>query len=114
MLFYRPYLAETYFILYRITLNNKYRKWAWELAQAIYKYCRTKSGAFSDLMDVNTVPSFKPDSQRASFISGTLKYLYLIFSDESFLPLNKWIFNTRGHPLPVCGTSVYYPKEKCK
>lgn len=30
-----------------------------------------------------------------------LKYLYLLFSDEDLLPLDKWIFNTEAHPFPV-------------
>lgn len=111
----RPDLAETYFILYRVTRENKYREWAWQLAQAFYRHCRTTSGGYSDLNTVDTVPTIKADYQRASFISATLKFLYLIFTDEDLVfPLDKWIFNTRGHPLPVCGTSAYYPKEKCE
>ena len=31
----------------------------------------------------------------------TLKYLYILFSDDDFLPLDKWVFNTEAHPLPV-------------
>ncbi|KAH9403840.1 hypothetical protein TYRP_015034 [Tyrophagus putrescentiae] len=113
-----PDLAETYFILYRLTGDGKYREWAWELAQAFYRHCRTTSGGFSDLKTVNSVPTVKSDYQRANFLSGTLKYLYLIFTDDTssapVLPLDKWIFNTRGHPLPVCGSSVYYSKDKCE
>jgi mannosyl-oligosaccharide alpha-1,2-mannosidase len=30
-----------------------------------------------------------------------LKYLYLLFTDEELLPLDKWTFNTEAHPLPV-------------
>lgn len=113
-----PDLAETYFILYRLTGDGKYREWAWELAQAFYRHCRTTSGGFSDLKTVNSVPTIKSDYQRANFLSATLKYLYLIFTDDTtsapVLPLDKWVFNTRGHPLPVCGTSVYYSKDKCE
>ena len=115
---FRPDLAETYFILYRLTGDGKYREWAWELAQAFYRHCRTTSGGFSDLKTVNSVPTIKSDYQRANFLSATLKYLYLIFTDDTtsapVLPLDKWVFNTRGHPLPVCGTSVYYSKDKCE
>ena len=31
----------------------------------------------------------------------TLKYLYLLFAEDDFLPLDKWVFNTEAHPLPV-------------
>ena len=30
-----------------------------------------------------------------------LKYLYLLFTDEDLVPLDKWVFNTEAHPLPV-------------
>ena len=43
----------------------------------------------------------KDDVQQSFFIAETLKYLYLLFSDDSILPLDKWVFNTEAHPLPV-------------
>jgi hypothetical protein len=30
-----------------------------------------------------------------------LKYLYLLFLDEDRLPLDRWVFSTEAHPLPV-------------
>ena len=35
------------------------------------------------------------------FLAETLKYLYLLFSEEDLIPLERWVFNTEGHPLPV-------------
>jgi hypothetical protein len=37
------------------------------------------------------------------FLAETLKYLYLLFEDESFenININKWIFNTEAHVLPI-------------
>ncbi len=43
----------------------------------------------------------KDDVQQSFFIAETLKYLYLLFSEDSILPLDKWVFNTEAHPLPV-------------
>lgn len=34
-------------------------------------------------------------------LAETWKYLYLLFSSEDLLPLDKWVFNTEGHPLPI-------------
>ena len=31
----------------------------------------------------------------------TLKYLYLLFSDDATIPLDDYVFNTEAHPLPV-------------
>ena len=30
-----------------------------------------------------------------------LKYLYLLFSADDPVPLDKWVFNTEAHPLPI-------------
>ena len=30
-----------------------------------------------------------------------LKYLFLLFTDEELVPLDKWVFNTEAHPFPV-------------
>ncbi len=35
------------------------------------------------------------------------KYLYLLFGDDNVFPLDQWVFNTNGHPLPVKGTPRY-------
>lgn len=110
----RPYLAETYFIMYRLTGDKKYQDWAWELTQAIYQHCETPSGGYSGLSDVNSVPALWNNFQRPNFISGTLKFLYLIFADHSSFPLERWIFNSQGHPLPVCGFSDQYTAKMCK
>ena len=29
------------------------------------------------------------------------KYMYLLFTDEEIVPLDKWVFTTEAHPLPV-------------
>ena len=34
-------------------------------------------------------------------ILARLKYLYLLFSDEDLVPLDRWVFNTEAHPLPI-------------
>jgi hypothetical protein len=37
------------------------------------------------------------------FLAETLKYLYLLFdeSEVDFYPVDKWVFNTEAHPLPI-------------
>jgi mannosyl-oligosaccharide alpha-1,2-mannosidase len=34
-------------------------------------------------------------------LAETFKYLYLIFLDHDPLPMDKWVFNTEAHPLPI-------------
>ena len=38
---------------------------------------------------------------------GSLKYLFLLFTDEDIVPLDQWVFNTEAHPLPVFHWSVW-------
>jgi hypothetical protein len=35
------------------------------------------------------------------FIAETLKYLFLLFSDDDILPLDEVVLNTEAHPFPV-------------
>lgn len=35
------------------------------------------------------------------FLAETLKYLYLLFSPPSVIPLDEWVFNTEAHPLRI-------------
>lgn len=41
------------------------------------------------------------------FLAETLKYFYLLFGSNDVLPLDKYVFNTEAHPLPV-----FTPPEK--
>lgn len=54
--------------------------------------CVGRFGSANSLM-VAQVDSF--------FYSETLKYLYLLFSPPTLLPLDQWVLNTEGHPFPV-------------
>ncbi|KAH8241946.1 hypothetical protein KR038_003159 [Drosophila bunnanda] len=103
----RPETFESYFVLWRLTHDQKYRDWGWEGVLALEKHCRTPYG-YSGLRNVYQQPPPKDDVQQSYFLAETLKYLYLLFSDDSVLPLDKWVFNTEAHPLPIKGANVYY------
>lgn len=38
----------------------------------------------------------------------SFQYLYLLFSDDSLISLDEWVYNTEGHPLPIKGVNPYY------
>lgn len=95
-----PELAESYFILWRLTHEPKYREYAWQLVMAIYEHCRTENG-YAQVQNVNRVPTIKNNVQLPIFISATLKYLYLIFTNDSLLPIDQWVFSAAGQPFPV-------------
>lgn len=35
------------------------------------------------------------------FLAETLKYLYLLFSPSTVIPLDEWVFNTEAHPVRI-------------
>jgi len=96
----RPEVIETYFVMWRLTKEQKYRDWAWEAAQNIEKHCHIGTG-YSGIRNVEQVPVNHDDVQQSFFLAETLKYLYLIFSEDNLISLNDWVFNTEAHPLPV-------------
>ncbi len=98
----RPETVESVFVMYRVTGDKRYREMGWKIFKAIEKHCRVKC-CYSGIKDVS-----KPDneielnnSMQSFFLAETLKYLYLLFSDDGVIPLDKYVFTTEAHPLPV-------------
>ena len=96
----RPETVESLFVLYRATGNTTYQDWAWEIFRSIEQYCKTPS-SFSGLVDVTKKDGPWNNSMQSFFFAETLKYLYLIFSDDSLLPLDEYVLTTEAHPLGV-------------
>ncbi|XP_038112190.1 mannosyl-oligosaccharide alpha-1,2-mannosidase IA isoform X2 [Culex quinquefasciatus] len=103
----RPETFESYFVMWRLTHDQKYRDWGWDAVMALEKHCRTPNG-YSGLKNVYLTDPQKDDVQQSFFLAETLKYLYLLFSDDSLLPLDDWVFNTEAHPLPVKGRNSLF------
>jgi mannosyl-oligosaccharide alpha-1,2-mannosidase len=102
----RPETLESLFVLYRLTGNVTYRHWGWRIFLAIKEHCRTECG-FSGIRNVfsGEMPLIHDDVMQGYFFSETLKYLFLLFSDEALLPLDQYIFNTEAHPLRIFPTT---------
>ena len=106
----RPEVIEGWLYLWRITHNNIYREWAWKAVQSIEKYCLVEeNGAYSGIRNVNSKQPDKDDVQQTFWMSETLKYLYLIFSNDDLVPFDKWVFNSEAHPLPIKGSNHAFP-----
>ncbi|KAJ3414741.1 hypothetical protein HDV05_006080 [Chytridiales sp. JEL 0842] len=97
----RPEAVEAFFTLYRVTGDEKYREWGWNVFKAFERYSRLPEGGYTCLDSVMTIPPPRQDKMESFFMSETLKYLYLLFTDPSVIPLDKFIFNTEAHPIPV-------------
>ncbi|KAG9337128.1 hypothetical protein JZ751_029719 [Albula glossodonta] len=96
----RPEVIESYMYMWRLTHDPKYRQWGWEAVEALERHCRVDAG-FSGIRDVYATTASHDNMQQSFFLSETLKYLYLLFSDDDLLSLEDWVFNTEAHPLPV-------------
>lgn len=87
-------------MLYRVTRDERYREDGWKIFQAIDKNCRTEV-AFAAVKDVTKVPVEHDDKMESFLLGETLKYLQLLFADPSVVPLDRYVFTTEAHPLPI-------------
>lgn len=68
----RPETFESYFILWRLTHDQKYRDWGWDAVQAIEKHCKSPGG-YSGIKNVYLEDPMKDDVQQSFFIAEALK-----------------------------------------
>ncbi|XP_010767683.1 endoplasmic reticulum mannosyl-oligosaccharide 1,2-alpha-mannosidase-like [Notothenia coriiceps] len=99
----RPETVESLFYLYRFTKDHKYQDWGWNILQNFNKYTKVSSGGYTSINNVRDPDYTSPRDKMESFFLGeTLKYLYLLFSDDpSSISLDEYVFNTEAHPLPI-------------
>nr|ATB19471.1 putative MNS3 [Thuja plicata] len=102
----RPETVESLFVLHRITQDPKYLEWGWQIFQAFESHTKVDSGGYTSLNDVTVLPPSRRDKMETFFLGETLKYLYLLFGDSNVLPLDRFVFNTEAHPLPIIGKGV--------
>ncbi|CAE7257631.1 MNS3 [Symbiodinium natans] len=97
----RPETIESLFVLWRTTKKQVYRNWGQRMLCAFYR-SKTPFG-FASLHNVNQ-PSKMRDDMPSFFVAETLKYLFLLFSDDAALPLDQFVLGTEAHPLPILHT----------
>lgn len=69
--------------------------------QGFEKYAKVPWG-YTSLANVKSEKPVQRDMMESFFLSETLKYLYLLFSDDRFtIDLNKYVINSEAHPLPI-------------
>ncbi|KAK2753603.1 mannosyl-oligosaccharide alpha-1,2-mannosidase [Arachnomyces sp. PD_36] len=117
----RPETVESLFYMYRITGDETYRHWGWEMFKNFIKHTAVINDApssvvdgvdsedintssyieaFTSLSNANVIPPVMNDNMESFWLAETLKYFYLLFSDRDFLPLESTVFNTEAHIFP--------------
>ncbi|XP_032396262.1 endoplasmic reticulum mannosyl-oligosaccharide 1,2-alpha-mannosidase isoform X1 [Etheostoma spectabile] len=99
----RPETVESLFYMYRFTKDPKYRDWGWDILLSFNNYTKVLGGGYTSINNVRDPLNPGPRDKMESFFLGeTLKYLYLLFSDDTEqLSLDKYVFNTEAHALPI-------------
>lgn len=86
----RPEAIESVFIMYRLTGDNYWREKGWRMFEGIAKHTRTNF-AHSAIEDVTSMQPKFQDSMESFWLSETLKYFYLLFSDPSVVNLDEYV-----------------------
>ena len=96
----RPETVESLFYMWRLTHKQIYRDLGWQIFLSIEKECRANAG-YAGLRDVTVPTPIQDDKMQSFFLAETLKYLYLLFSEDDIISLDKYVFNTEAHPLGI-------------
>ncbi|KAL4422458.1 hypothetical protein ABPG75_008655 [Micractinium tetrahymenae] len=96
----RPEALEAMWYMWRVTKDWRYRTWGWQIFQAFETHCKAEAG-YAGLKDVRVSPPRQDDTMQSFFLAETLKYLWLLFSDDSAFNFDEWVLNTEAHPLRI-------------
>lgn len=98
----RPEFVESLYYFYALTGNTTYQDMGWTIFNAFEKYTKVKHG-YTSIGNVKSVLNTRPrDMMESFFLAETLKYLYLLFSDDrKEIDLEKFVINTEAHILPI-------------
>ncbi|EGG23926.1 glycoside hydrolase family 47 protein [Cavenderia fasciculata] len=97
----RPELGESFYYLYTATHDPQFLRMGRDMIFSLNNLTRTKCG-FAGIKDVETQTYF--DKMESFFLSETIKYLYLLFTDQDdggLIGKRPYIFTTEGHILPM-------------
>lgn len=96
----RPEFIESTYFLYKATGDHYYLQVGKKVLKALQKYAKVACGYAA----VNDIRTGKHEDRMDSYLlSETIKYLYLLFTDEADLLINidDFIFTTEAHLLPL-------------
>jgi mannosyl-oligosaccharide alpha-1,2-mannosidase len=107
----RPETIESLYYGYRATGDKKWQDWAWEAFEALNRMSKVEGG-YTGLRSVMQPADDETrqfvDKMESFWLAETLKYLYLIFAEDSEMQVKsdgrmKYVLNTEAHPLLIRG-----------
>ncbi|XP_058473138.1 ER degradation-enhancing alpha-mannosidase-like protein 3 [Solea solea] len=104
----RPEFAESTYYLYKATGDPYYLRVGQSIVEKLNAYTRVPCG-FAAVQDVRT--GAHEDRMDSFFLAEMFKYLYLLFSEKSQLPIDidDFIFTTEAHLLPLSLSTTQPP-----
>jgi len=91
----RPENIESAAYLFHYTGERKYFDMGKQMFESIIKHCKTDE-AYAELEDVRTMK--QRDGLESFFFAETMKYAFLLGSNQTTLDFTTTIFNTEAHP----------------
>jgi len=59
-------------LAYRVTGDEQYREWGWQIFEAFNKHCRVSTGGYAGIEDVQKVPAKQVDRMETFWLGETL------------------------------------------
>lgn len=102
-----PNAIEAVFYLYRMTGDSKWRTMGREMFKTTVDNLQNANGGAKGVWKVNELHEKGHGLASSVWLSQTLKYFYLLFSDSSYLSFNEYVFTAGGHLLSSTGISKH-------
>jgi hypothetical protein len=68
----RPETVESLMLAYRVTGDEQYREWGWQIFESFNKHCRVPTGGYAGIEDVQKVPAKQVDRMETFWLGETL------------------------------------------
>ncbi|CCE90953.1 putative mannosidase MNL2 TDEL_0C00640 [Torulaspora delbrueckii] len=94
-----PDAVEAIFYLYRTTGDAKWRQMARTMFQMTLETLQNSNGGAKGVWKINELYDDGTGLASSSWLSKTLKYYFLLFSDKNYYSLDDYVFTSGGHLL---------------
>ncbi|QLL31795.1 hypothetical protein HG536_0B06630 [Torulaspora globosa] len=98
-----PSAIESVLYLYRMTGDSKWRTMGREMFRTTVDNLQNLNGGAKGVWKVSELHDNGRSLASSVWLSQTLKYFYLLFSDSSYLPFDEYVFTAGGHLLSSTG-----------